>query len=369
MKPSLDKNQAGTAMRVMLALASFIVIVSGLKAAQSLVIPILLAVFVAIVSFPLTKALMRIRFPRALAVLVTVFVDCGFLVGLAFLVNYLAGDLKKTILLKYHPLFMEKYGELAGWLRNHNLEGALDGVGESISAERVMSVSGQLFGAAATLLSVTVLVLILMTFFLSESNVYRRNLRRISSQNGPNFRKIIKASSDIQRYLLIKTLISFTTGLLAGLLCYACGLDFPLLWGIVAFALNFIPTIGSIVAAIPPVMLALITSSPGVAIIVALGYLLINMCLGNFLEPLFMGKQFGIATAVVLLSVLFWGWIWGPIGMLLAVPLTMIMKMALENSEMKWLATLISDAPKAPRRLKLPEPFSPDSRSSDSKLP
>lgn len=330
----------------MLNLACVIIVIAGLKAAQTLIIPILLAIFVAVVSYPITKALMRIRVPRGIAVFCTVILDCGFLVGLAFLINYLAGDLKRTLISKYVPLFTEKYADLSIWLKARNMDGALSNLGELISPDKIMGLSGQIFSVAAMLLSVTILVIILMTFFLGETHVYIRNLSAIIEQQGPNFKKTLKASGDIQRYLLIKTIISLITGALAFTLCYFTHIDFALLWGLVAFALNFIPTIGSIVAAIPPIILGLLLANPATAIIVALGYLAINMTLGNFLEPMLLGKQFGIATAVVLLSVLFWGFIWGPIGMLLAVPLTMIIKLALENSQdFHWISILISKTP------------------------
>lgn len=346
------KRFSGDGLRVILTLACVVVVLAGLKAASTLIITILLAVFLAIVSYPLTKLLMRIRLPRFLAVFITVIIDCGFLVGIAFLVNFMARDLARTLQTKYYPLAMEKYGELVAFLNKYELEGALDGVGEIINGQRVMSISSLLVSTAASWLSLIVLVLILMTFFLSETDVYLRNLRNMSRDDGPNFSKSLKASADIQRYLLIKTAISFTTGLLAGILCYIMGVDFPLLWGIVAFALNFIPTIGSIVASIPPILLALLVLSPMTAIVVALGYLAINTCLGTILEPMLMGRQFGIATAVVLLSVLFWGWIMGPIGMLLAVPLTMIIKLAFENSrDFSWVATLISDGKEIPEEV------------------
>lgn len=356
-----NKHFSGDGLRVMFGMASIVVIIAGLKAAGPLIIPILLAIFLATVSYPLTRLMMRWHFPRFLSVFITVMLNCSLLVGLGFLLNYLASDLKRTIPVKYFPLMQEKYAQLVAFMRQVNLEDVLAGVNpvediqnwltHASNFQQVATVSGQVLGAVASWLSVIVLILILMTFFLSEVDVYRKNVE-ISSQDGPNFRKVIKASEQIQRYLLIKTAISFLTGLLAGLLCYANGVDFPLLWGIVAFALNFIPTIGSIVAAIPPVLLALLVMNPVTALIVALGYLLINTILGSFLDPLLMGKQFGIATSVVLLSVIFWGWIWGPIGMLLAVPLTMIMKLAFENSrDLKWVATLISDAPK-----EVPEP-------------
>lgn len=346
-------------MRVVFTLASIVIIVAGLKYAAPMIIPILMAIFLATVSYPLTRLLIKCHFPRLLSVLVTVMINCGFLVGLGFLMNYLASDLKRTIPTKYFPLIQEKYAQLAGFFRQINLEDALDGVNpvEDIqnwlahtgNIQQVASVSGHVLGVLAAWLSLIVLVLILMTFFLSEVDVYKKNINNISSQKGPNFGKVIKASEQIQRYLLIKSSVSFVTGLLAGLLCYSCKVDFPLLWAIFAFALNFIPTIGSIIAAIPPVLLALLVINPMTALIVALGYLLINTVLGNFLDPLLMGKQFGIATSVILLSVIFWGWIWGPIGMLLAVPLTMVMKLAFENSrDLKWVATLISDSPDIP---------------------
>src|SRR5690606_27192148 len=144
-------------------------------------------------------------------------------------------------------------------------------------------------------------------------------------------------------FLAIKTAVSLATGLLAGLLCWAAGLDFYILWGILAFALNFIPVIGSIVAGVPPTLLALVVAGLPNALLVAGGYLLINNFLGNFVEPTLVGRRFGISTLVIVMSVMFWGWLWGPIGMLLAVPLTMMLKVVLASSEeFRWIAVAIS---------------------------
>jgi AI-2 transport protein TqsA len=154
---------------------------------------------------------------------------------------------------------------------------------------------------------------------------------------------MLAATRDIQRYLAIKTVASLITGFLAGLLCWAAGLDFFILWGILAFALNFIPVIGSIVAGVPPMILALLLSGWPNALLVAGGYLLINNLIGNFLEPILVGRRLGISTLVVVISVMFWGWVWGPLGMLLAVPLTMMLKIVLEGSdEFRWIAVAIS---------------------------
>jgi AI-2 transport protein TqsA len=178
---------------------------------------------------------------------------------------------------------------------------------------------------------------------LSEARMFGRRFEAISQARGPNLAKILNASKDIQRFLAIKTVISLATGLLAGILCWAVGLDFYVLWGLLAFFLNFIPVIGSIVAGVPPTILTLLVADFPTALVVAGGYLLINNFLGNFLEPMLVGRRFGISTLVVVISVLFWGWLWGPTGMLLAVPLTMILKVILENSdEFRWIGIAIS---------------------------
>ena len=120
------------------------------------------------------------------------------------------------------------------------------------------------------------------------------------------------------------------------------GVDYPLLWAVLAFALNYIPTIGSIIALIPPLLLTIIQLGFINAMIVLLGYLVINTIMGNILEPKFMGKGLGLSTLVVFISLLFWGWVLGPIGMLLSVPLTITIKIALDSSdETRWLAILL----------------------------
>ena len=154
----------------------------------------------------------------------------------------------------------------------------------------------------------------------------------------------------IQNYLAIKTVVSVATGLLAGVWVWALDIDFPLLWGLIAFLFNYIPNLGSIFAAVGPVLLAIVQFGPGRAISVAAGYVAINLVFGNVVEPLMLGRRLGLSTLVVLLSLVFWGWVWGPMGMLLAVPLTMMVKIALENTEdLRWVAVMLDANPSASR--------------------
>lgn len=128
------------------------------------------------------------------------------------------------------------------------------------------------------------------------------------------------------------------------LLLWLMGVRFALLWSVLAFALNYIPNIGSVIAAVPPVIQALIFNGSWESVVVAVGYLLINLVIGNMLEPRWMGRGLGLSTLVVFLSLIFWGWLLGLVGMLLSVPLTIVVKIALEQTPGgERLALLLSD--------------------------
>lgn len=352
MTPQKESGKEG--LNILLMLACFIIITAGLHAGKQVLLPIVLSGFLAIVSYPLTSFFKgRLKFPHWLAVMFTVIMDFGVLVGLGYLAQYLGRDLAQTITDKYHPLLMAKIQELRHFLIaqdwNNMADQMLQEIPELLNGQRIVAFSTGLMGQLASMLTFTTLILILMTFFLGEAPRFHRNINQLGHHNDNGIRRFSNALCGVQKYLIIKTFISAVTGFLAFLLCYYIKVDFPLLWGIAAFALNFIPTFGSIIAAIPPTLLALLLISPTAGIIVAVGYLVINTALGNCLEPMLMGKQFGIVTSMVLLSVIFWGWVWGPIGMLLAVPITMLIKLGLESSkDLAWIAQLI-DNPPTPR--------------------
>jgi predicted PurR-regulated permease PerM len=148
--------------------------------------------------------------------------------------------------------------------------------------------------------------------------------------------------NNVNHYMFIKTLVSLVTGLLVTVMVTILGVDLPLLWGLLAFALNFVPNIGSVIAGLPPVLLTLVQLGPLRALLVAIGYVVINLLIGSVLEPRFLGRGLGLSTLVVFLSLLFWGWLLGPVGMLLSVPLTMTAKIALDSREdTRWLAVLL----------------------------
>jgi AI-2 transport protein TqsA len=199
-----------------------------------------------------------------------------------------------------------------------------------------------LVGALSNVLSKTVLIILIVIFILLEAAGFPQKLQAVSNNPKKSLSNFSKIHDNIKRYMAIKTIISFATGLSVSIFLYILGIDYPLLWGMLAFLLNFIPNIGSLIAAIPAVLLALVQFGLGMAGVTALGYLIINTLFGTFLEPKLLGQGLGLSTLVVFLSLIFWGWILGPVGMLLSVPLTMVVKIALDSQEeTHWIGIML----------------------------
>lgn len=351
------------ATQMLLVLAALVVVVAGLKAAQAFFVPVLLAFFIATVSYPVTAWLMRHRMPPAVAVLLTVLVDFAFLAGVIVLGITIIGDLQEKWDAEYYSLTKAKIEEastaIAGKLEESGVEDGAEKLKEftrtnlaelgSIKFSTYLSFGTGVVTRVLSFLATFVVVIVLTIFMLSEARGFSNRFGAIRDARGPNFSRMSGAMLDTQRYLGIKTIISLATGVLAGVLCWAAGLDFFLLWGILAFVMNFIPAVGSAIASIPPILLALISKDGGVAdaVVVAGGYGLINMFLDNFVQPMLLGRRFGLSILVVVVCVLFWGWLWGLVGIVLAVPLTMILKVILDNSEeFRWVAVAIGQESK-----------------------
>ena len=320
-------------------------VIAGIKAASSLILPFLVALFLAMVTLPLLNWLQRQRIPKPLAVLVTVLVAVAVLVGIATLVG---GSIKAFTAEapKYQAKTQQMYVQSLEWLQARGVNVTHEQtLGLFDPAAAIDLVTGTLRGIAAVL-SNLLLVFLIIVFILFEAAGFPAKLQVAFGDRDGSVR-FENIRTDVQRYLATKTLISLTTGVLVSAAMAIIGVDFALLWGTLAFLLNYIPNLGSIIAAVPAVLLALVQLGPGSAVAVAVVFMALNVGLGNFAEPYFMGRRMGLSTLVIFISLVFWGWVWGPVGMLLSVPLTMILKIMLENTEdLRWIAVLLGPTPK-----------------------
>ncbi len=363
----IERRKIEAGIRTLLILACLVIVIAGLKAAGRFFVPFLLALFIATVSFPITAWLRQHRVPRFFAVVATVLVDFAFLAGVVLIGVVLIGELQEKWESKYQAESTEKLAQTEDWAvativkwsnipeeeaRNNVRSYVTEDLAKQLAAikvEDIVDLGTNVVGRVTAFLGAAFIVLLCTVFMLMEARMFARRLSLIAEARGPNFERMLYAGKDIQRFLGIKTMVSLATGFLAGFLCWAAGLDFFILWGILAWALNYIPVMGSIVAGIPPTILALVLMGWPSAVAVGVGYAAINVFLGNFVEPMMMGNRFGLSTLVVIVSVMFWGWVWGPVGMFLAVPIMMMLKVFLENSyEFRWIAVAISKEKRAP---------------------
>ena len=208
--------------------------------------------------------------------------------------------------------------------------------------DNITQVAENILRQVGSVLTKAFLVVLTVVFMLLEGFRLRSKLTRALGQSEKTWTDFKTFAKSVQTYLAIKTVTSLATGLAAGLWVWILGVDYPVFWGLLAFLFNYIPNIGSIIAAIPAVLMAIVQYGGTTGLLVALGYLAINVVIGSFIEPQFMGDGVGLSPLIVLMSLVFWGWLLGGIGMLLSTPLTISVKIALENyPETRWIATLI----------------------------
>lgn len=338
-RTSDEARSSGT--KVVLTLAALVIVIAGLRASGAFFLPVLVALFIAIVSTPLLVWLERLRVPRTLAVLLTILLDVGTLAGLIALVGSSLSGFNDA-LPRYQTAISETVASAVELVRAQGLPLEAEEIAALGDASWILHVVGDVLRALTEIVSNALLVVLLVVFMLLEIAPGRVKLGVLLDAPQGRFPELAAAAGKVQRYLVVKTVLSALTGLAFGVYLGVLGVDFPVLWGLAAFLLNFIPTIGPAIATIPPVVIALLTLGPGSALAAALGCLGINVVIGNALEPRMMGEALGLSTLVVFASMLFWGWLWGPVGALLAVPLTMLLRDALALGEStRWLAAML----------------------------
>jgi predicted PurR-regulated permease PerM len=332
--------------RGLFSIAAFVVFIAGLRASGSIIIPFLLAGFIAIITSPAMIWLKKRGVRPAFSILIILFT---VLAALWILVQIAGSSITQFASNSeyYQENLRRITTEWIGWLEEQGLEVNSDTFTSLINPARAMTVVvNSLTQFMRGLLTNTFLILITVVFILLELAGLPNKLQIALGQDHPSVPALNRFTESLNRYLAIKSMVSLATGVLAYLLCRTLGLNYALLWGLLAFLLNYIPNIGSIVAAVPPVMLALVEVGTGKALICAGGYFIINLAFGNFIEPRLMGKGLGLSTLVVWMSLIFWGWVFGPVGMLLSVPLTMVVKIAMESKEeTQWAAVLLGSDP------------------------
>lgn len=324
--------------------AALVVVIAGLKTASPVVVPFLLAVFLAVVASPPLFWLQHKGLPRWVAL--------GLIITGGLLIHVLLVGLFGNTIAEFSRVYPEYNAQLQAqlvqaeaWLDRRGVRGVADLYTRLLATfdpSAVMRLAGNLFAGVGNLLTNAFLILLTVVFILIEAPSFPDKLRRISRHPEQTLAQMVVLGRDLTHYLAIKTVVSLVTGVLVGGWLAILDVDFAVLWGLLAFLFNFVPNIGSIIAALPAVLLAWVQGGVQLALATAGGYILVNVVLGNIVEPQAMGHGLGLSTLAVFLSLIFWGWVLGPVGMLLAVPLTMFVKALLENRPgTRWVGVLL----------------------------
>lgn len=315
--------------KVLFVLAAIAIILGAVRAASGVLVPALLALFIAIVCTEPMYWMIRRGIPRALSIVLVVVVLLGIssLMPLVISGSYVqftqelpAYQERFDALLLEASMFLEEWG--------YDPELMVSVLDPSAALGYVQVVLTALGG----ILSRFFLIMLLVIFILVD---VPQTLKDAHSTSGQIMRTV-------QHYFAIKTFTSFLTGGAIAIFLMILDVQYPLLWGFVAFLFNFVPNIGSVIAAIPPLIISLLFDGYTTALLVTIGYVVINVGVSNGIEPRIMGRQLGLRFVWIFVSLIFWGWILGPVGMLLAVPLTMTIRIITESHpDTRWIADIL----------------------------
>ena len=327
--------------RIILILASIVAIGAGLKLAAPLLVPVLVASFIAIVTAPIVMWFCDRGVPTLLAVLAGLLLDVAAGAALGIPLAGAVATFTERVP-DYAAMLAGRMDEAQLWLAARGIY--LESVYDFSEPTWMFNMATMMAQYAASLVSQMVLVLLIVAFMLFEATGIREKLARIATPS--QIQELSLAAREVNTYLVAKTVLSLLTGLLVFAWCLWRDVDVPLLWGLLAYLLNYIPTVGQVIASVPAIALAWLQLGPGEALVVAAGFGAINLAIGA-VEPRVMGGALGLSPLVVLVSMVVWGWLLGPVGALVSAPLTMVIKHALAHSEqLRWMAELLGPTPR-----------------------
>ncbi len=330
---------------LLVTLGGTVLVLAGMRAAAPIVGPLLIALLITIAWSPASHWLQRRGWPPTVAALTGIVVS---LIGLALLVALVWSSLLglQERLPEYEPRVAALQESGATLLAKLPFDSARLLSAEAIQPDALVGYAMGLVGGVTEAVGALALLGLLMAFMMLESVRYPEKLEAVLSATDETRARITSFGESMRSYIVINTAFGLIAGVLNTLLLLALGVDFAILWGVLSFLLSFVPNVGVLIALVPPTLMALLQFGLGRAIIVAAGFFAINFVVDAVIKPRFVGESLNLAPIMVVISLVFWGWLLGPIGALVAVPLSIAAKFLFEGfDDSRWLAALMSDRP------------------------
>jgi AI-2 transport protein TqsA len=311
--------------RLLIGTAAFVIIAAGIREAAELLNSILLAMLLTVTVVPAFDALRRRGVPKGLAVVLTSLLLAGVLVVLLGVLG-LSGTRLIQVLPHYQERALALRGGLEALLLAWGIESERIFSSELVDPNRLLGLAAGFLSGLGQVLSQALLLILIVAFFLAE-----RGIRDQTFHPGGTAARVAR---DVRQYLVITALSGLGFSLLAYVLMLAVGTDLPLVWAVLAFIMNFVPNVGIILAVIPPVLLTVLELSWQRALVVLAVFLALNFVVDNLIKPRFMQSGLDVPPIVGLLSLVVWAYLLGPIGTLLALPLTIAIRRVLEDADL-----------------------------------
>ena len=325
---NLDKVQSA-----MLGIIVLVMLGAVLKLAASFLLPLAIAIFLSFIVAPLVNLLDRQRVPRILAIAIVLLIFFGVI----FLI-FLFLQASVNSLIREYPKYAARFVELSeeiSLILSQQLDISFD-FSEDINWQGALRDYLVAFsGSFMRILSAFGMIIIFLIFLLLEKPFFKTKLAAaFNDVMGARIGRIFEhINYQVTRYINLKFFISLATGLFIYVSLRIIGMDFSFVWGVLGFLLNFIPSIGSFIVVIITITMGIIQFFPefGPILAVAICMIGVQLVIGNFIDPRLQGRRLNLSPFLILFSLIFWGWIWGPVGMFLAVPIMVIIQIICEN--------------------------------------
>ena len=333
----MKENKIGYYFIVM---ASIVIVLAGVKSASVIIVPFLLSLFIAIILSPLYNYFRSKGIADIFSVTLVIILFILFLALVAKLIGNSVQDFSANID-TYSKKLSEYYQLIAVYAASLGITISTEDISNLINMKQAMKFATTILQSMGSMFTNGFIIILTVVFMLLESQYFVKKIE-FADRNQDAMFHIENIFSKIKNYMVIKALISLLTGAIVWISLLFIGTDYAFLWGILAFMLNFIPNIGSIIAAVPAVLITLVQLGGLSALLVTLLYTVINVVIGSIVEPKVMGRGLGLSTLIIFLSLMFWGWLLGIVGMLLSIPLTIMAKIVFDaNTNTQWIGVLL----------------------------
>jgi AI-2 transport protein TqsA len=324
--------------------AAAVIIVAGLRSISELVAPAFLALVLTICAHPLRGWLVAHRVPGWLAT--TAVIACVYVVLLGLVLSLVISIARLAELLpQYQQDLQNLVSDAATWLTRFGVDQKqVDAIVTALDPSQAIALVGDVFSGLVSVLSDLFFIVTLLLFLAVDGVGFPIHLEAMDGAHHRFAEAMAAFAVGTRRYIVVSTVFGLIVALLDVGLLYVLGIPLPWLWGLLAFITNYIPNIGFVIGLIPPVLLGLLEDGWGGALAVVVGYCVLNVIIQSVIQPRFVGQAVGLSTSLTFLSLVFWAWVFGPLGALLAIPFSLFAKALFVDADprSRWLVPLLS---------------------------